>query len=105
MLHEKAGKLGMLNRGRYQVAQSWLNRHVARIQSLLLLTWVYDLDLSILKVTGIGPMTPVQTEVHLTMSEHKLLTFLVRKEIIENNNSLVVISLSKVGENEFLPNL
>ena len=25
--------------------------------------------------------------------------------LVENNNSLVVISLSKVGENEFLPNL
>ena len=26
MLHEKVGKHGMRNRGRYQVAQSWLNR-------------------------------------------------------------------------------
>ena len=26
MLHEKVGKHGMQNRGRYQVAQSWLNR-------------------------------------------------------------------------------
>ena len=26
MLHEKAGKHGTRNRGRYQVAQSWLNR-------------------------------------------------------------------------------
>ena len=26
MLHEKAGKRGTRNRGRYQVAQSWLNR-------------------------------------------------------------------------------
>ena len=26
MLHEKVGKHGTRNRGRYQVAQSWLNR-------------------------------------------------------------------------------
>ena len=48
-------------------------------------------------MTGIPPMTPVQTEVHLKVSEHKMLSFfLVRKEIIENNNSLVVILLSKI---------
>ena len=57
------------------------------------------------KVTGIRPMTPVQNRGPLKMSDHKMLTFLVSKEIIENNKSLVVISLSKVGENEFLPNL
>ena len=34
-----------------------------------------------------------------------MLSFLVRKEIIENNNCLVVISLFKVGENEFLQTL
>ena len=28
--------------------------------------------------------------------------FLGKKKIIENNNNLLVISLSKVGENEFL---
>ena len=31
--------------------------------------------------------------------------FSVRQEIIENDSSLVVISLSKVGENEFLQTL
>ena len=30
-----------------------------------------------------------------------MLSFSVRKEIIENDNSLVDISLSKIGENEF----
>ena len=34
-----------------------------------------------------------------------MLSFSVRKEIIENNNSLVAISLSKVDENEFLQTL
>ena len=46
-----------------------------------------------------------KTEVHLKVSDNKMLTFLVRKEVVENTNSLIVISLSKVGENEFLPNL
>ena len=55
-----------------------------------------------LKVTGIRPMAPVAPEVHLKISEHKMLSFLVRKEIIENYSSLVVISLSKVGVNKFL---
>ena len=36
---------------------------------------------------------------------YKMLRFLLRREIIENNNSLIVISLSKVGENEFFQNL
>ena len=58
---------------------------------------------SLLKVTGIRSMAPVHnTQVPLKISEHKMSSFLVRKEITENNNSLVVISLSKVGENEFL---
>ena len=43
-----------------------------------------------------------KTEVHLKISEHRMSSFSVRKEMIENNNRLVVISLSKVGENEFL---
>ena len=34
--------------------------------------------------------------------EHKMLSLSIRKEILENDNSLVVISLSKVSENEFL---
>ena len=34
-----------------------------------------------------------------------MLSFSVRKEIVENKNSLVVISLSDVGENEFLQTL
>ena len=46
-----------------------------------------------------------KTEVHLKISEHKMLSFSVRKEIIENNNSLVVISLFIVGENELLQTL
>ena len=37
----------------------------------------------------------------MKITEHKMLSFSVKKEIIKNNNSLVVISLSKVGENEF----
>ena len=34
-----------------------------------------------------------------------MLSFSVKKEIIENDNSLVVISLSKVGDNAFLQTL
>ena len=44
-------------------------------------------------------------DVHLKISEHEMLSVLVRKEIIENNNSLVVISLSKEGESEFVQTL
>ena len=54
--------------------------------------------MSMIKVTGIRPMAPVQNRGPL---EHKMLSFSVRKEVIKNNNSLVVISLSKAGENEF----
>ena len=34
--------------------------------------------------------------------EYKMLSFFSKEKIIENNNSLVVISFSKVGEKEFL---
>ena len=36
----------------------------------------------------------------MKISKHKMLSFSVIKEIFENSNSLVVTSLSKVGENE-----
>ena len=54
------------------------------------------------KVIGIRPMAPVLNKVHLKVSEHEMLSFSVRKEIIKKDNSLVVILLSKVVENEFL---
>ena len=38
---------------------------------------------------------------YLSISEHKMLRFLIKKNIIENDNSLVVISLFKVSKNEF----
>ena len=50
----------------------------------------------VIKVIGIRP------QVHLKVSEHEMLSFLVRKEIIKNDNSLVVILLSKVVENKFI---
>ena len=57
----------------------------------------------------VSPPLPLRnfnrTQVHLKIPEHKVLSFSVRKEIIENDNSLVVISLSKVSENEFLQTL
>ena len=37
--------------------------------------------------------------------EHEMLSFAVRKEIIKNDNSLVVTLLSKVVEKEFLQTL
>ena len=55
-----------------------------------------------LKVIGIRPMTPVLNKVNLKVSEHEMLSFSVRKEIIKNDNSLGVILLSKVVENESL---
>ena len=42
-----------------------------------------------------------KTKVLLKISEHEMLSFSLRKEIIENDNSLVDISFSKIGENEF----
>ena len=42
-----------------------------------------------------------KTKVLLKISEHKMLSFSLRKEIIENDNSLVDISFSKIGEKEF----
>ena len=48
------------------------------------------------------PWPLCNTEVHLKISEYEMLSFSVRKEVIENNNGLVFISLSKAGENEFL---
>ena len=58
-------------------------------------------------MNGIKLIAPVQNRgpLDLKVSEHKMLNFSVRKEIIENDNSLVVISLSKVDENEFLQTL
>ena len=50
-------------------------------------------------------MATVHIDVHLKVSEHEMLHFPIRKEIIENNNSLVVISVSTGGENEFMANL
>ena len=47
-------------------------------------------------------MAPVQNRGPFQDICAQMLSFLARKEIIENNNSLVVISLSKVDENEFL---
>ena len=41
----------------------------------------------------------------MKVSEHEMLSFSVRKEIITNDNNLVVILLSKVVENEFLQTL
>ena len=38
-------------------------------------------------------------------SEHEMLSLSVRKEIIKNDNSLIVVLLSKVAENEFLQTL
>ena len=57
------------------------------------------------KVIGIRPMVPVLNTGLLEISEYEMLRFSVRKEIIENVNSLVVILLSKVVENEFLQTL
>ena len=45
-------------------------------------------------------MAPVLNKVHLKVSEHEMLGFSVRREIIKNDNSLAVILLSKVVENE-----
>ena len=46
-----------------------------------------------------------QTQIHLKVSEHEMLSFSVTKEIIKNDNSFVIILLSKIVENEFLHTL
>ena len=51
---------------------------------------------------GIRPMASVLNKVHLKVSEHEMLSYSVRKEVIKNDNSLVVILLFEVVENEFL---
>ena len=56
-------------------------------------------------MTGIRPMAPVQNRGPLKISEHKILSFSVRKEIIENDNSWAVLLLSKVGKNKFVQTL
>ena len=57
-----------------------------------------------IKVTGIRPMAPVLNRGPLLrVSKHEMLSFSVRKEIIENDNSFIL--LSKVGENGFLQTL
>ena len=58
-----------------------------------------------LKVIDIRPMAPVLNTGHLKVSEQEMLSFSVRKEIVKKDNSLVVILLSKVVENEFLQTL
>ena len=55
---------------------------------------------------GIRPMAPVlKTQAHLKVSEHEMLSFSVRKEVIKNDNILGVTLLSEVVENEFLQTL
>ena len=58
------------------------------------------MDSNNIKAIGFRPMAHVLNKVHLKVSEHEMLSFSVRKEIIKNDNSSVVIS--KVVENEFL---
>ena len=41
----------------------------------------------------------------MRLSEYEMSSFSLRKGIIENDNNLVVILWSKVGENEFLQTL
>ena len=53
-------------------------------------------------------MTPVQNRGPPKVSEHKILSFSVRKEVIENNNSLVqrsVQSRRKRVPSDFIANL
>ena len=50
-------------------------------------------------------MAPVLNTGPLEVSEHEMLSFSVRKQIIKNDDILVVILLSKVVENEFLQTL
>ena len=59
----------------------------------------------LVKMIGIRPMASLLNKVHLRVSEHEMLSFSVRKEIIKNDNSLVVILLFQVVENEFLQNV
>ena len=68
----------------------------------LLMAYKY---LSLFKVIGIRPMAPLLNKVHLKVSEQEMLRFSVRREIIKYDNSLVVILLSKILENEFLQTL
>ena len=63
------------------------------------------IDSNFLKVIGIRPMAPVLNTGPSEGSEHEMLSFSVRKEIIKNDDSLVVISLFKVVENAFLQTL
>ena len=51
--------------------------------------WIFIYFTVTIKVTGIRPIAPVLNKVHLKVSEHEILSFSVRKEIIKNNNSLV----------------
>ena len=50
-------------------------------------------------------MTPVLNAGLLKVSKHEILIFSAKKEIIKNDNSLVVVLLYKVVENEFLQTL
>ena len=59
---------------------------------------IVTLKKNLFKVIVTRPMAPVLTQVHLKVSEQEMLSFSVRKEISKNDNSLVVILLSKVVE-------
>ena len=58
-------------------------------------------------VTGNRPMTPLLNRDPLeSIGARNIKFFLsIRKEVIESDNSLLVISLSQVGENEFFQTL
>ena len=75
---------------------------VIKVCSLNIWLTLITFKCALIKVIGIRPLAPVLNKVHLKVSEHEMLTFSVRKEIIKNDDSLVVILLSKVVENEFL---
>ena len=76
-----------------------LHKHVICEITIEINEWAW------LKVLRIRPMALVLNTGPLKVSEHGMLIFSVRKEIIQNDNSLVVILLSKVVENEFLQTL
>ena len=59
-----------------------------------------------IKLIGSRPMALVLNTGHLKVSEHELLSFSVRKQIIKNDNSLIVIvqSSQKRIPSDFIAN-
>ena len=70
MLHEKVGKHGTWNKGRYQVAQSWLNRlHLKPTKHTAMLSKISTSPKNRKDLSQMGYTVTVRVEIHVKISQ------------------------------------